>query len=63
MLMKRGSVRPGQGLVAMTVGGAGGLASALSGQPDFGYAGMIMAVAVLLLGRCFGARVACSEEN
>lgn len=63
MLMKRGSVRPGQGLVAMTVGGAGGLVSALSGQPDFGYAGMIMAVAVLLLGRCFGARVACSEEN
>ncbi len=51
MLMKRGAVHSGAALVAMAAGGAGGLASAVSGQECFGYAGMALAVALMLLGR------------
>ena len=51
MLMKRGAVHSGLALTAVIVGGAGGLASAASGQEIFGYAGMALAVAAMLAGR------------
>ena len=51
MLMKRGAVPSGAALAAMLAGGAGGLASAVSGEPHFGYVGMALAVAAVLSGR------------
>ena len=51
MLMKRGAVHPRAALASMMMGGAGGLACAVSGQEMFGYAGMALAVAAMLLGR------------
>ncbi len=50
MLMKRGAARPGPSVAAMALGGAGGLASAFFGDPSFGYAGMVCAVATMVLG-------------
>ena len=63
MLMKRGSTRPVSGLAAMIVGGLSGLAAALTGRPDISYAGMACAVAILLWGRWFRARVDCPAES
>lgn len=51
MLMRRGAVRPGPALAAMIMGGAGGLMSAVSSLPGFGYTGMGLAVLVMLCGR------------
>ena len=51
MLMKRGAVRPSFALAAMLAGGAGGLASAMSGEIAFGYAGMALSVLAMLCGR------------
>ena len=51
MLMKRGAVPSGAAIAAMLVGGAGGMASAVSGEPHFGYVGMALAVALMLGGR------------
>ena len=65
MLMKRGSIYPGSALAAIVLGGAGGLASAMSGQPWFGYAGMALAVAAMVSGRFVhpGAGHPCSAES
>ena len=51
MLMRRGAVHHGFALAAIAVGGAGGLASAVSGMPAFGYAGMALAALAVLCGR------------
>ena len=50
MLMKKGSVHPGAAFLAVGIGGAGGLASAVAGDTAFGYLGMAIAVAVMVFG-------------
>ncbi|HJD97946.1 sodium:solute symporter [Mailhella massiliensis] len=60
MLMKRGTVRPSFALAAMAAGGAGGLSSAVFGEPFFAYAGMALSAAAMLAGRFMGSRpVSC----
>ena len=51
MMMKKGAVHHGFCLAAIVVGGAGGLVSAVSGVPAFGYAGMLLAALAMLCGR------------
>lgn len=63
MLMKRGAVHPRAALASMMMGGAGGLACAVSGQEMFGYAGMALAVAAMLLGRFVRTAQHVSAEN
>lgn len=53
MLMKKGSVRQSAAVLAVSVGGAGGLASAVSGEIAFGYLGMALAVAIMFSGIFF----------
>ena len=53
MMMKKGAVHPVFALAAMAVGGAGGLVSAVSGTPEFGYAGMLLAALAMFCGRAF----------
>ena len=64
MLMKKGSVGQGAAVLAVSVGGAGGLASAVSGEIAFGYLGMALAVAIMVFGVFFrqNRKNLCSAE-
>ncbi len=64
MLMKKGSVGQGAAVLAVSVGGTGGLASAVSGEIAFGYLGMALAVAIMVFGVFFrqNRKNLCSAE-
>ena len=65
MMMKKGAVRHDFALAAMAAGGACGLVSAVSGTPEFGYAGMLLAALAMLCGRVLppSCRSVCSAAS
>ncbi len=60
LLHGRRRVRTEAGMAAILCGGTGGLASALSGNPEIGYAGMILSAVCVLGGSLPAARPANS---